>query len=555
MRDLVFFFGLFKAQWRWLLGGWLLSLLTAFAAIALLTLSGWFICAAALAGLAADGAALAFNFLQPAAEIRALAIMRTLGRYAERIVTHEATFRVLAQVRAWFFTQMLPRHDAALRSGDVLSRMTADVDALDALYLRLAAPLLSAAVGSAAMAAFLYAYAPPIAVSTLLLLGVSGAAVPWLFNRLGHEHAAATVAAGARLRSHCIEMLQGLGDLLANQAENRFRNAAAQHSQQLIALQRRNNRLAAVSAALTPAVAQSALLVALVLGAAAFAAGQLPGATLAMLLFCILGAFELVMPLPPALQMLGATQAAAHRVRSAAQAPLTVAEPETPCALPAGNTLRVEKLGFRYADRAPWVLHDVDLTVEAGRKLLLLGPSGAGKTTLLHCLLRFADPQQGRIALDGIDYRQIASDALLSRFGVLSQRTQLFAASVKDNILLAKPDAGSAELTAAIAAAGLQDFMRGLPAGLNTWVGEHGCNVSGGEARRIALARVYLKNAPILLLDEPTEGLDAAAEEAIFAALRQLAADKTVLMVSHRLKHVDWFDAVYRLRDGRLLAM
>lgn len=552
MSDLGFFFALFKPHWRWLLGGWLLSLLTAVAAIALLTLSGWFICAAALAGLAADGAALTFNFLQPAAEIRALAIMRTLGRYAERILTHEATFRVLADVRVWFFAQMLPRHAAVLRSGDVLSRMTADIDALDSLYLRLAAPLLSAAVGIAAMAFFLYAYAPSIALSTLLLLLLSGAAVPWLFSRLGHDNAAMTIAAGARLRSHCVEMLQGLSDLLANQAETHFRNQAAEHSRQLIALQRRNNRFAAWSAALTPAVAQSALLAALALGAESLVDGELPGATLAMLLFCILGAFELVMPLPPALQMLGATKTAAQRVRSAAVAPLAIGEPQTPRALPVGNELHLEKAGFRYASQAPWVLRDIDLTLAQGRKLLLLGSSGAGKTTLLHCLTRFADPQQGRITLGGIDYRQLASDALLSRFGMLSQHTQLFAASVRDNILLAKPDASAAELTSAIAAAGLQDFIRGLPDGLQTWVGEHGRNVSGGEARRIALARVYLKDAPILLLDEPTEGLDAKTEDSVFTALQEFARHKTVIMVSHRLKWLNWFDAVYWLRDGKL---
>lgn len=552
MSDLGFFFKLFKPHWRWLLGGWLLALLTAFAAVALLTLSGWFICAAALAGVAADGAVLSFNFLQPAAEIRALAITRTLGRYAERIVTHEATFRVLAEVRVWFFAQMLPRHNVVLRSGDVLGRMTADIDALDALYLRLAAPLLLAAVGIAAVSAFLYVYAPAIALSTGLLLLFGAALVPWLFNRLGRASAAESVAAGARLRTHCIEMLQGLSDLLANQSETRFRHAAEDYSRQLIVLQRRNNRLAAWAAALTPAVAQGALLLALPLGASALAHGELQGATLAMLIFCIVAAFELVAALPPALQMLGATQAAARRVRSAAEAPPLVGEPSMPRALPASNDLNLENLSFRYPGRAQWVLRDIDLTLPQGRKLLLLGESGAGKSTLLHCLMRFADPQHGRITLGGTDYRQLASDALLSRFGVLSQHTQLFAASIEANIRLAKPDAAPAELAAALEAAGLQSFIRGLPEGLHTWVGEHGCSVSGGEARRIALARVYLKNAPILLLDEPTEGLDAETEDAVFAALQNLAKDKTVLMVTHRLHRLAWFDAVYQMEDGRL---
>lgn len=555
MNDLGFFFRLFKPHWRWLLGGLLLSLLTAFAAVALLTLSGWFISAAALAGVASEGAALSFNFLQPAAEIRALAITRTLGRYAERIVTHEATFRVLAEVRVWFFKQMLPRHSATLRSGDVLSRITADIDALDALYLRLAAPAVLAIAGISAISAFLYIYAPSVAISTGLLLLIGAAAVPWLFNRLGRASAEQSVIAGAQLRINCIEMLQGLSDLLANQAEQRIRRKVADYSLQLIAVQRRNNKLAAWSAALSPVIAQGAVLLVLLLGATALAAGQLQGATLAMLVFCSIAAFELVAPLPPALQMLGATQAAARRVRSAAEVSPTIHEPERPCALPDSNEIRLEQVSFRYSEQTQWVLCDIDLTLPQAHKLVLLGPSGVGKTTLLYCLTRFFDPQQGRILLGGTDYRQLSSDDLRSRFGLLSQHTQLFAASVEDNIRIAKPDASPAELEAAVEAAGLQSFIRGLPQGLSSWVGEHGRKVSGGEARRIALARVYLKNAPILLLDEPTEGLDAATEAAVFAALQDLAKDKTVIMVTHRLQHLAWFDAVYRLENGRLLSV
>ncbi|MGZ5011401.1 MAG: thiol reductant ABC exporter subunit CydC [Methylobacter sp.] len=556
MKDLWFFLKLFKPHSAWLAGGIALSLLTAFASIALLTLSGWFISASAITGLIAlDGNTLIFNYMLPAAQIRTLAITRTLGRYGERIVTHEATFRVLAGIRSWFFQQLVPLAPGRLstmRSGDLLSRMTADIDALDVLYLRLLAPAVVAAVGITAVTAFLAFYAPLISLTNALMLIIASVWVPWVFNRLGSAGAEEIVVLAANFRIRQLDMIQGLADLIANQAYGRFSDFLVQFSDLMINIQRRNNRLSAISSAFTLLLSQITLLMALMLAAIAFQNGLLSGTDSALVVFCVIAAFELVTPLPQALQMLGKTQKAARRIRQVTEMPPTIITAAQPLALPGCYDLQLNEVSFRYPEQQEWALKNISLIIPQGGKIAIVGPSGSGKTTLLQLLMRYYDPEQGSVLLAGQDIRQFDADELMSCFGVLSQRSQLFAATIQENLLIAKPDASLAELNAAVKAAGLEKFIGYLPEGLDTWVGESGVKVSGGEARRIALARVYLKNAPVLFLDEPTEGLDSSTERDVFKALANFAKDKTVVMVTHRDAGLGLADAVYRMEHGVL---
>ncbi|WP_052166541.1 thiol reductant ABC exporter subunit CydC [Methylobacter tundripaludum] len=574
MKDLWFFLKLFKPHSAWLAGGISLSLLTAFASIALLTLSGWFISASAIAELIAiDGNTLVFNFMLPAAQIRALAISRTLGRYGERVVTHEATFRVLAGIRSWFFQQLIPLVPgrlSAMRSGDLLSRMTADIDALDALYLRLLAPAVVAAIGVIGVTGFLAFYAPVISLATGLMLMIAAVWVPWIFNRLGRAGAEEIVVLAANFRIRQLDMIQGLADLIANRAYGRFSDKLGQFSDLMINIQRQNNRLSAISSAFTLLLSQLTLLIALTLAAISFKDGLLSGADSALVVFCVIAAFELVTPLPQAMQMLAKTQKAARRIRqvtemSPAITPSTGFCPPLPSGegwgegfqrpLPGRYDLQLNEVSFRYSDQQGRVLNNISLTIPQGAKIAIVGPSGSGKTTLLQLIMRYYDPEQGSVLLAGQNIRQFDADELMSRFGVLSQRSQLFAATIKENLLLAKPDATATELNAAVKAAGLENFIGYLPEGLETWVGESGVKVSGGEARRIALARLYLKNAPVLILDEPTEGLDGDAERDVFTALADFARDKTVVMVTHREAGLGWVDVVYGMEHGVLCEM
>ncbi len=556
MRDCWFFLKLFKPYTMWLVSGIILSLITSMAAITLLSLSGWFITASAMAGLLSiDGNVLAFNFMLPAAQIRALAIMRTLGRYAERLVTHEATFRVLAQIRSWFFQQLIPLVPgrlALMRSGDLLSRMTADIDALDALYLRLVAPVFVAILGVTAVTIVLATYAPIISIANGLILLVAAVYVPWLFNRLGNEGAERITVLMANYKIRQVDTLQGFADLLANQAYERYSVFLQQFSDRMIHTQRQNNCLTGISSAITFLLSQISFTVVLILAGLLYTENQLTGSEVALVVFCVLASFELVTPLPQALQMLAKTQKSAQRIRQVAKLKPTITEPQQILLLPQSYDLQLSDVCFRYSDQQDWVLKNINVQIPLGTKLAIVGASGSGKTTLLHLIMHYFDPEIGQVALAGYSLSQYGSEPLMTCFGVLSQRSQLFATTIKENLLIAKPDATAKELDAAIKAAGLEKFISYLPEGLNTWVGESGVKVSGGEARRIALARLYLKDAPILILDEPTEGLDSETERDVFQALSVFATKKTIIMVTHRAAGLSLVDKVYRMEQGVL---
>ena len=556
MRGCWFFLKLFKPYAMWLVSGIILSLITSLAAITLLSLSGWFITASAMAGLLSiDGNVLAFNFMLPAAQIRALAIMRTLGRYTERLVTHEATFRVLAQIRSWFFQQLIPLVPgrlALMRSGDLLSRMTADIDALDALYLRLVAPVFVAILGVTAVTIVLATYAPIISIANGLILLVAAVYVPWLFNRLGNEGAERITVLMANYKIRQVDTLQGFADLLANQAYERYSVFLQQFSDRMIHTQRQNNCLTGISSAITFLLSQISFTVVLILAGLLYTENQLTGSEVALVVFCVLASFELVTPLPQALQMLAKTQKSAQRIRQVAKLKPTITEPQQILLLPQSYDLQLSDVCFRYSDQQDWVLKNINVQIPLGTKLAIVGASGSGKTTLLHLIMHYFDPEIGQVALAGYSLSQYGSEPLMTCFGVLSQRSQLFATTIKENLLIAKPDATAKELDAAIKAAGLEKFISYLPEGLNTWVGESGVKVSGGEARRIALARLYLKDAPILILDEPTEGLDSETERDVFQALSVFATKKTIIMVTHRAAGLSLVDKVYRMEQGVL---
>jgi len=557
MKDLLFFLKLFKPYKFWLVSGTLLALITSLASITLLTLSGWFITSSAIAGLLApDGVAITFNFMQPAAEIRALAIIRTLGRYAERVVTHEATFRILAEIRQWFFAKLIPLAPGRLatrQSADLLQSLTQDIDALDALYLRLCSPIIIALLGGAIVVSFIAYYSLYFSVFVLFILLVTAVFIPWLFNRLGKEGAEKITEQAAKFKIEQIEILQNLAELKAFNAYTRFKKQLISTSEQMISTQRSNNQLTALSSAVTLLLSQLAVVVSLVIVAWLFQHHSISGAVFVMLVFTVLAVFELVTPLSSAIQMLAKTQTAAKRIRKIADLKPFIIEPEQPLDIKRKGGISINNLSFRYSDQSPWILNNISLDIPQGSKIAIMGESGAGKSTLLQLIMRFYDPQQGDIKYSGLDYKQLNSDILTQQFSVLSQRTELFATTIKQNLLIANPKASDAEINQAINKAGLNEFIKQLPDGINTWIGEHGSKVSGGEARRIALARMYLKDAPIILLDEPTEGLDKATEKDVLNALDKIAEHKTLIMVTHKKAGLKLVEKVYKLNQGTVI--
>ena len=539
---------------RWMAGGGALALLAALAAIGLMAVSGWFIAAMAVAG--AGGAAI--NYYTPAAAIRACAILRTGGRYGERLVTHEATLRGLAGLRSWLFRRLIPLAPArlsALRSGELFSRLRADIDALEHLYLAVLVPA-AVALLSLALVLLIGLIVLPATAAVLALGALSaGVLLPAWMRRRAAADAGQAVREAAALRGMLLDAVRGHAELLAW-------GGVAAHSARVDSLaagldarRMRVELLQALSGGSVGLLAQLTLLGVLAFGLAAVQRGALAPPLLVMLSLLTLASFETITPLAEALAQWRATRVAAERVLELADASPVFIEPDTSPPLPAAPVIVFENAHLRYADDVPWALEGVDLVLGAGSRVAVVGPSGAGKSSLLAALLKFYPLQKGRVWFGDQPVDALPGDALRRRIAVIAQQTVLFNLSLRENLLLAAPEADAARMERAVRMAQLESFVASLPEGYDTVLGEGGARVSGGEARRIAIARALLADAPVLVLDEPTEGLDARTARDLYAALDVAARHRTLLLITHRLSALARLvDEVVVMDAGRVIA-
>lgn len=545
-------FGLLRGEdRRWLLAGTALALASTLAGIALLAVAGHFITAMALAG--ASGAAI--NYYTPAALIRLFAILRTGGRYAERLATHEGTLRVLARLRTWLFARLVPLAPAGLggvRSAELFSRLRADVDALEHAYLGALLPLAVAASTSLVVLVVVLCQLPALLLPLAALMATGGLLLPRWTLRHGRAPGAEAVACMESLRVLAVDGLRGRAELALYGAEAAHAAQVEAVAARLRRARRRIDGLQAAGSAGVALAAQFAVIAALACGLPALQRGTLAPPDLTMLALLAMAAFDALAPLPEAWAQWGATLASARRVFALADTPPAVAEPAAPTPPAHGYDLMVRGLRLRYGAAGPWVLDGVDLDLPQGRRLALVGASGSGKSSLAGALLRLY-PCTGTATLGGVPLDAWRGDELRARIALVDQQPYLFDASLRDNLRLARPDASDAQLAQAIRRAQLDDYVAGLPRGLDTWVGENGVRVSGGEARRIAIARALLADAPILILDEPLEGLDAGTAARLYRALDEAMAGRSVLLITHRLGQLSALvDEVATLRGGRI---
>lgn len=552
MRDLTRLYRLFRPSLPRLLAGVGLASLVILANASLIALAGWFIAAMALSGLGGP----LLNYFAPAAAIRGLAILRTGGRYGERLLTHDTTLRLLATLRVWFYTRLEPLAPARLahyRGGDLLSRIRADIDSLDNFYLRVLVPVLAALLATMVMIAFIGSWSGAIALIDAAGLALVGVVLPWLALMRTRAATRETVSRRAALRADMADTVRGLGELQIYQAVERQSERVTATSHALIAAQRRLAGFNGFFAGLTSFTTLATMGMALGLAVPLVVARKISGPDLPMLALLVLGSFEAVVTLPGAFQALGETLAALRRIFEIIDAPPSVSEPRNPHPAPAHFDILMDGLSMRYEPGLAWALEDISLAIEAGERVAIIGPSGAGKTSLFNVLLRFWDFQEGVVAIGGVSLRDLTGDAARALFAVVAQQTHLFNISLRENLLLARPDASEAQLWAALEQAQLAATVRALPRGLDSLVGEAGANFSGGEARRVAIARAFLKDAPILILDEPTEGLDATSEQSVLAALDTLMQGRTTLLISHRPSSLRHVDRVITLDHGRIV--
>lgn len=532
-------FRLWSGHPFWLLLATLLSLGALLAGVALMGVSGHAL------GLAIIGAPLLIPALLPL-----IGIARVVFRYAERVVGHEAIFRALADMRIWMFRGLTRNAAGGLglhHSGDILARLVNDVDMLDGLFLRVFVPLAGAIVLLPVLAWLLWRE-HGVALLVLIPFGIVSFWIPWRAARAAEENAGKAGLAMAALRTAALDALHGLREVKIFAAEGRMLAEVQAREAQLVEAQRELVASGSRLSAMSFIIAQGAILLALVLGFFG-----LPIAAVAVVLALIV-AFEAVLGLPRAGLLYGQAKKAAARVVQAAEANPVVMDPAKPEAMPGRNALAFEHVSFRYAPDRPFVFKNLSFQLPEGARMAILGPSGIGKSTIAALLLKLQAPMSGQIRLGGVDIVQLPAEALRHRIAYLGQATHLFADTIRNNLLLGDPGADDETLWAALDAAQLGDAVRALPEGLDSWLEEGGGTLSGGQGRRLALARTLLMDAPILVLDEPCAGLDSVTEQEFFRVFNTATEGRTVLLILHRLTGVEVLDRIWRFTGGTLVA-
>lgn len=552
MRVLLPFLALYRRHWFMLLLGIILAILTLLASIGLLTLSGWFLAGTSLAGFAGI---YSFNYMLPAAGVRGAAIFRTAGRYFERLVSHDATFRVLSHLRVFTFKKILPLSPggiARFRQGELLNRLVADVETLDHLYIRVISPIIAAFVvimaimfGLGLIDARLANTLGGIMLTLLIVL-------PFVFYYAGKPIGRDLTDLRGQYRTVLTSMLQGQAELTVFGALPRFRQNLAQLEAKWLHRQAQQANLTGLSQSLM--ILASGLTATLILWLAAGGIDNsfMPEALIALFTFCALAAFEALAPVTVAFQHLGQVMTSATRISHLIEQKPDVTFPEKGGETNNSATLTMHNICFTYPTQPMQVINHVDLTIEAGQHIALLGKTGCGKSTLLQLINRAFDPTHGTTRLNNLPIADYDEATLRSMMSVVPQRVHVFSHTLRENLLMAKEQATDEELKHVLQQVGLGQLLEN-DEGLNAWMGDGGRQLSGGEQRRLGLARALLHNAPLVLLDEPTEGLDADTEQQILALLHQHCQGKAVLMITHRLHGLDKMDKICVMDGGKIV--
>lgn len=548
MSELSPFFRLYRQNSPQLFCGILLAFLALLASICLLALSGWFLSATALAGLSLMTAQ-TFNFFTPGAGVRGLSIMRTATRYFERLVNHDATFRLLSRLRVSCYAKLEPLTPNVLntyREGDILNRLVADIDTLDHLYLRLISPFVCAILSCCFVVALAFIFSGAIALALSIIFLISIVALPPVLYFLGNHSGAAMSDSISHVRIRILDYISGHTDLVINGAEATYKEAILKEEQTLHALEEKMAHLSGLSSALITLTGGIALLIVLYMAASAVHSHTISGPIAAMLALATLASFEAIMPLPLAMQVLGKVKRSAARINELTQQTPTVIFPENPdsakTVTPETASITFNQLCYRYPNSHISVLKALNLHINPGEKLAITGYTGCGKSTLLNLLTRTDNINSGDICINNRSIIQYSEAALRRSMAVMPQRIHIFSGTLRDNLRLACPAVTDEQLLSLLESLDLQQLSKIPETLLDTWVGEGGRMLSGGETRRIGIARVLLQDAPIVVLDEPSEGLDAITEHHALSVLADYCKYRTVIAVTHRpaiLKHMD----------------
>ena len=483
--------------------------------------------------------------------VRFFGLTRPIARYFERLASHDLALRVLGRVRERVYERVEPLAPAQLdgfRRGDLLSRLVADVDSLQNLHLRGTGPRLVALVVGAVSVGVTAAFLPAAAVVLAAGLLVGGIAVPAIAGSLGRRAGVLEATARGRLAAELVETVGAAPELAVYGREDERLARLATADSALVRIARRAALADGAGDALTLLVTGATVAGVLAVTVSAHSAGSLDRVLIAMLTLLALASFEAVQPLSQAARELGETLAAGQRLIELTDGRPAITDPSDPRPLPAEPfSVALDDVRAHYAPGEPPALDGVELRLTRGRRVALVGPSGAGKTTVVNLLVRFLDPEAGRVTLGGRDLREYRQEDIRSAIAVAGQDSHLFSTTIRDNVRLGRMDATDDEIEDALRRARILDWVRSLRDGLDTLVGEEGRELSGGQRQRLVIARALLADAPVLVLDEPTAHLDTETAERLIDDVLDAASDRSVLLITHRPEGLDRMDEVVAL--------
>lgn len=489
--------------------------------------------------------------------VRFFGISRSVFRYLERLISHSVNLKLLASMRVWFYRGIEPIAPAGLQSmrgGDLLNRVMSDLETLENFYVRVVSPLVVAVVITTGMSIYLGGYFQPLGLIFLLGMMLNGLVLPALSILITQKTGKALLEVRSDLSATMLETFQGLEDLQAAGAQEIWIKKIAFSDQKVGSLQIFYGFLSGVNSGLVLLITNLTVLGVLIASIPQVQAGAMTGVSMAVVTLLTMASFEATGTLPQAAQNLTASYEAAKRLFELVKPASKIQKPDLSAErIASAKQLTISDLSFAYPESQMKVLDAINLNLEKGKRVALLGSSGAGKSSLVNLLLRFWDYSSGEIRVDGDEIRRYSDSSIRQLFGVISQSTYLFAETLRKNLLLADPGASEVQLLTALHDVELDSWLANLPDGLDTWLGEQGIQMSGGERQRLAIARILLQKTPFVILDEPTSNLDPVTEQKIMQTLLRVFDDRGVLIITHRLVMMEKIDEIVFLIGGKII--
>lgn len=533
-----------------IIAGMLLAILTLSASIFLLSLSGWFLSATAFVGVAG---LYTFNYMLPAAGVRGAAITRTAARYFERILNHDTTFKILTYLRTRAFKHILPLSAIQIQQyqkADLLNRFIADIDNLDHLYLKLFSPIVSGLIVTLLIYFGLSQFNLLLAVLVTLILLATILVIPIIFYHSGKLLGLKLTEQKSEYRQALVSYLQGQTELNLFHAKTDYRQQLDQIEQYWLTNQKKQTTLVSLSAAMIVLIIGAITVLTIWLVADITPHHNQP--IIALFIFVGLSCSEILAPIPNAFIFLGQVIASAKRMNEITEQPPAILFPTQGQKLDLSYCeLEFNNISFGYPNQPSHVFKKVNLTIKNGQHIALIGQTGCGKSTFLNLITRFWLPNSGKITINQIDISLLDEPTLRNTMSVVPQIITIFSDTLRNNLLIANPNASDEQLIQVLNSVALEKLIN-TKEGLNIWLGENGRALSGGEKRRIGIARALLHNAPLILMDEPTESLDNHTEQQILAMIKKHYQHKTLIIITHRFTQNELFDRTFLLENGTL---